>query len=134
MSPELTQKLMDSYPLLYSEKNVPRIYSKIHDGFRFDDGWYNLVDQLSLELERLNHEGHKIRAVGMKEKFGTLRFITEIYDTPKYTRKSRKAIWDLIMKAEADSANICEVCGKSPAKISGTKWLKTTCEEHIRVD
>lgn len=59
-------------------------------------------------------------AVQIKEKFGTLRFYVEGWDT-----KSQA----FVEFAEYHSARICETCG-APGKTRSGRWLKTLCDAH----
>ena len=59
-------------------------------------------------------------AVQVKEKFGTLRFYVDGY---------HESIGKRIDQAEAESAQICEVCGnKGQQRSQG--WVRTLCDWH----
>ena len=62
----------------------------------------------------------QVVAEQVKEKFGTLRF---------YTNLSDDYISGAISMAESMSANICEECGK-PGRSNNTGWLRVRCSEH----
>lgn len=89
-----------------------------------DAGW----DQLLLDLDRAisavnpDYEIHQV-----KEKFGTLRFYVEW--NPDLPERENDLIKDLVYRAEAQSAHICEKCGATGAKARHTGWIKTLCDE-----
>jgi hypothetical protein len=89
-------------------------------GFECSDGWFDLIWDLSVKLEPLV-AGTDMRAMQVKEKFGTLRF---------YMTTSTDQIEKLISEAEEKSATTCEVCGSQDATASEGYWLTTRCEEH----
>lgn len=80
-------------------------------------GWDALIDKL---IKDLLDTGWKGDILQIKEKFGGLRF---------YASETNDKQGELIFKAEEESFNICEVCGK-PGKLRGDRWLATRCEEH----
>lgn len=104
--------------------NFPRLYGAMWGGFDCDDGWFDLLFDLSVTIETVNNsllEDDWIQAMQVKEKFGELRF---------YVNSAPEEIQHLISQAEERSTRICEVCG-DPGNINATKrWLKTVCEEH----
>ena len=51
MNEKLTKQLFDKYPLIFQNKDLPDSKSRICDGFRCDDGWYDLIDILCATLE-----------------------------------------------------------------------------------
>ena len=96
-------------------------------GFGVDDGWFDIVWDLSSKLEPLiqkfidenpNVEMHP-RASQVKEKFGGLRF---------YMTHTSDEISDLIGKAEALSYKTCENCG-NPGEERSNGWISTRCDD-----
>ncbi len=95
-------------------------------------GWYDLLEELCLELEKIIEtaeinsnlpEGEEsysayLYAEQIKEKFGSLRF---------YMSAATNDIYALIDKAEAKSEVTCENCGL-PGKMSNEKWMKIRCQ------
>ena len=79
-------------------------------------GWGHLICRLIRDLFALgwNGEVHQV-----KEKFGGLRF---------YIGAGSDEIFQRIDKAEEESYQICEECGK-PGKLRDRSWIKTLCEE-----
>lgn len=95
MSPELEQKLIEKYPILFRDVNEPVTKSCMAFGCEFSDGWYKLLDELCeyitrlsnrTDLLKLNKEYHTeenrgfiylkrptISFTQVKEKFGMMR-------------------------------------------------------------
>lgn len=95
MSPELEQKLIEKYPVLFRDVNEPVTKSCMAFGCEFSDGWYKLLDELCeyitrlsnrTDLLKLNKEYHTeenrgfiylkrptISFTQVKEKFGMMR-------------------------------------------------------------
>jgi len=120
MTPDLEKKLVEKYPKIFSQKDLPPNQSLMCFGFECGDGWYDLLDDLCGKIQAYVDEGNysQIEATQVKEKFGTLRF---------YINGGDDYIWDVIEKAEVDSAHICEQCG-APGKVRGKGWLFTMCD------
>jgi len=115
MSPELDKKLIAAFPKLY---RVQRMLW----GFECGDGWYDLLYELSAELEALidPDEEFPICAVQVKEKFGGLRF---------YLSSETEEMSELIHKAEVKSEHTCEICG-APGRPRGGGWIAVLCNTH----
>jgi hypothetical protein len=95
-------------------------------GLECGDGWLNLIDELCFKLDKLitgKYPEFKedFQVLQVKEKYATLNF---------YVSSGNDEIFDLIDEYCDKSANICEECGKSPAKeINKNFWWYTRCEE-----
>lgn len=117
MNKELTNRLLNAYPLLYSESPC----------FECGDGWFDILNHLSNRLEHLiidhncfNTDEESLPcAIQVKEKFGTLRF---------YMSCQTDKMSEAIEEAEEKSSKTCENCGR-PAKIRGKHWFRVTCDE-----
>lgn len=121
---------MKSWDMLRQE--CPLLY---RNGIAFECGfgWYNILHDLSIKIEKILNEyaeNHKVAegeeneiiemfAVQVKEKYGTLRF---------YMSCETNEISDLIHEAEARSSQTCENCGAF-AKMRGTRWMEVKCEK-----
>lgn len=113
-------------------QRCPRLYK---NGIVFEcaHGWYHIIYDLSIKIEKILEEnaarskvpeGEEIYdfemfAVQVKEKYGTLRF---------YMSTETDEISDLIQEAEAASSQTCDNCG-APAKMRGTHWLEVKCDK-----
>lgn len=127
MNEELTQKLIEKFPKLYSKNFY----------FSVGDGWYNILFDLSSRLselmENMDDETKSVlRESGVdfektclvaqcKEKFGSLRYYLNAGGS--------KEMNDLINAVEDIAGTVCELCGKS-GKIRPGGWIKCLCDEH----
>lgn len=125
MNQELTKKLFEKYPKIFSGKDKPVTENLMSFGFEHGDGWYKLIDGLCDHIQTfLDNNPHlnipQVVATQVKEKFGTLSFYYDGGD--EYIR-------GIISHAEWMSGTICEVCG-SMENIGMTQgWLTTLCYE-----
>jgi hypothetical protein len=118
MSPDKDDELCKKYPNLYAQRNWKMDRTCMCWGFECGDGWYDLIDELSSNLERFG-----VQAMQVKEKFGGLRFYISGYN-PKYSNEIDMAIG----RAEKKSIRTCEKCGK-PGSIRDWGWLQTLCND-----
>lgn len=121
MRKELTDQLFADFPTLYAGKDEPLTQNLMGFGFECGDGWEPLIRKLSEQLTFLAlAENSPVKAVQVKEKYGTLRFYvdgaTEIMDA-------------CIEAAERRSGQTCEVCGERGSIRSGG-WIQTLCAQH----
>ena len=128
MNRQHTQTLFEKYPRLYCGRKMSLQENLMPFGFECGDGWFNLIDRLSDEIEKecqrlLREEELKEKdlpiAVQVKEKFGTLRF---------YMSYSTAEIEQMICKAENESNNTCERCG-APGTLNTEGWWSVRCEK-----
>ena len=112
MSPDLTQKLLDKYPKLFSNKQFW--------GFECGDGWYDILDHLCGAITEYTYNSDDLYVDQVKEKFGRLRF---------YLSKEDAVIHGMITMAEYMSAHTCETCG-SPGTTRDGSWFVTLCDVH----
>lgn len=146
MKEELQNKLIETYPLMFSER------CEISCG----DGWYTLINtlcntiqghinsvarqhtwaleknaKLAVAIDANNGRGDttqydvpdlvdQVVAQQIKEKFGTLRF---------YIKGGDRYIHGAIQMADSMSEHICEECGNAGSRRSGS-WIRTLCDEH----
>lgn len=113
-------------------QECPRLY-KQYVAFDCGMGWYDIIRDLSIELESIlsdyaenykvvegeENEIIEMFAVQIKEKYGTLRF---------YMSCETDEMMRLIHEAEALSSQTCENCGAF-AKMRGTKWFEVKCDD-----
>ena len=126
MNKENTEKLWNAFPNLYRGRNLSIQESLISFGFECQDGWFDLVWNLSEKLEKLILElpaDHRdvCCASQVKEKYGTLSL---------YMHSATEEMYDLIDKAEYKSAVTCEVCGNNGFLFT-YGWCKVRCIEHM---
>jgi hypothetical protein len=120
---------MDDKSFYNFEKLFPVLFRNCYCGCGAGEGWYDLVYELCVEIEKIAKEkglsGENYpQVVQIKEKFGSLRF---------YLDYGCKEIYDAIEKSEKQSGTICEFCGK-PAEVKSTftGWLKCACDDCLR--
>lgn len=123
MPPEYKQKLLSTYPLLYRELR--------ERCFECGDGWFDLVWQVSAEiesaaqLEGIPKTAEAWPSVGiLKQKFGTLRV--------QLKKRGSVQIEALIAKAYERSMETCELCG-APAlfdrECEQSGWAEVLCDQ-----
>jgi hypothetical protein len=124
MRKELEKRLVDRWPSWF------KVGGNIHEtlmpfGFAHGDGWFDLVWRLCERLEPVvgaaeENAKRPFQVLQVKEKFGGLRFYTNISDD---------AISALVEAAKVESFHTCDVCGKPGAR-RGQGWITTRCDEH----
>jgi hypothetical protein len=112
MSPDLTQKLLDKYPKLFSNGQFW--------GFECGDGWYDILDNLCGAIAEYTYNSDDLYVDQVKEKFGRLRF---------YLSKEDDVMHGMISMAEYMSGQICETCGNR-GETRGGSWMVTLCDLH----
>ena len=127
MRKDLEQKLIERWPTWF------RIDGDIREtamtrGFEHGDGWFDIIWKLCEDLEPLVAEvelktGERFEVLQVKEKFGGVKF---------YTNLHTEAIWERIQAAALESRRTCEVCGQPGSQIAGA-WGLTRCKEHAEV-
>jgi len=108
MKKELQESLVKTFSTLYEPDFE----------FRCDDGWYQLIYNMSEEVIR---EDERTVITTVKEKFGELRVYS---DSVPFS--------PVIDKYEKISRYTCEMCGSTEnAKIvdTGNRWFKCMCKE-----
>ena len=92
-------------------------------GIECESGWKKLYEPIIEYIIEYNktHEDNPIKIHQIKEKFGGLRFYTN-YCTEELDR--------MIDKAEDESYNVCEICGKHiDQPIVKHHWIYPFCKE-----
>lgn len=113
-----TELLIKKYPKLYRQGIA----------FECNDGWYDLIDSMSQDLEACIEEYQRLTwekdsdlpcATQVKEKHGTLSFyMTTITDQME----------KIIEKAEEKSSKTCEGCGAKGFLRWCKGWKMTLCD------
>ncbi len=128
MDQTFSDRLIAAFPRLYhrwQERDMSQVWQTRQD-FECGDGWFELLWQLSAQLEVLiaklpNSEQDAYTPTNIKEKFGGLRFyMTRL--TPEMDRAIREA--------ERQSIHTCEQCGKPGMRLVQDKLILTRCLEH----
>lgn len=122
MNKELDEKLVKTFPNLYAKRYASMQETCMCWGFDCDDGWFDIIWELSEKLEKLGG----VVASQVKEKYGTLRFYAD------WTRETdEKLAMKYISEAEEKSAVTCEITGKPGKLISYRGWLMVRCDEEL---
>jgi hypothetical protein len=135
MDKEKEDQLFEEFPTLYEFRSKDDKTTLMGYGFGCDNGWFKLIQKLSKNLESINsmNLGFTVRAVQVKEKFGTLRFYyqtvgdegLEVEDMEFWKHVLR----GLVTVAENESYRTCEICGKYGELRRDLLWIRTMCEE-----
>jgi hypothetical protein len=124
MRKELEQKLVERWPTWFNVNGDIR-QTLMPRGFTVRDGWFDIIWRLCEDLEPLVVEvelktGRRFEVLQVKEKFGGLRF---------YTNLHTDTISERIQAAGLESIHTCEVCGQPGSQTEGA-WGRTRCKEH----
>ena len=122
MTIENITKLLTKYPWLYRELR--------EFGFECGDGWFNLIWQLSADIELaasvegLEENTDAWPCVGVvKQKLGELRV--------QFNAPISGGIRDLVNEARKRSNKICELCAAPCKKLSESErvgWVESICD------
>lgn len=105
-------------------RNETGSYYPIAFGFECDDGWFELLDELMTEIEKIDIE--KIANLyQVKEKYGGLRFDLDY---------SNREIDKIVDEYQEKSYYVCEICGKEGELCVANHWYKTVCPEHRELE
>ncbi|PSB24040.1 hypothetical protein [Stenomitos frigidus] len=115
MNAEHTSKLFEDFPALYAGRHLPVTVNLMSYGFGRGDGWFELLYDLSQQIQRwqLEHPETTVIAVQVKEKFGGLRF---------YVDQTVLEIDASIAAATLKSLQTCELTGR-PGSLLRTQRL-----------
>ena len=122
MTPELQDKLYNSYPKLFRQKELSIEETCMSWGIRCDDGWYAVLECLCFLMQYstdvTNHE--QVEFIQIKEKFGSLRVYTDGHDD------FQDALIDF---ACLMSTSTCEICGSTKDVFQmSSEYVKTVCQ------
>jgi hypothetical protein len=101
MNDEFSKKLLDDFPQLFRNRDT----SSMQRGFECDDDWFDLIYQLSQDIENIaleyglspeSPEWPRCRQV--KEKFGSLRFVV-------FATDQHRAMYDRINELRQNALN-----------------------------
>ncbi len=115
MSPEKTKILFEKFSHLYAGRNLSIKENLMTFGFDCGDGWFDLLYRLSKDIVKIDPD---CRATQVKEKFGGLRFYTEL---------TSDACDKRISDAAEESHKTCERCGNKGTTTNLNGWRVTLC-------
>ena len=121
MNVDKQKELYKDFPDLYIQRSDDCTRTCMCWGFECGDGWYDLIYDLSKEIQdTTNASGlQQPEAVQVKQKYGGLCF---------YVDKATKEVYDVIDKYENKSYKVCEVCGE-PGVLRQGGWMMTLCNK-----
>jgi hypothetical protein len=131
------EELMQKYDGIFGDRKLPMTQTCMCWGLEVQDGWRKLLEELCFKLHVLEtHTGIRVRALQVKEKYGTLRFYISS-DASGCDAKIAEAMHDIVQSvvsdAERESGQICEVCGEyASTRVDG--WYSTLCTKHAFED
>jgi uncharacterized protein with HEPN domain len=108
MSPAHTLELIERHPGLYrhaDDKPVPTSEPFAREGFATGDGWFSLIERLSLKLA----EDPNLVVAQVKEKFG--RLVVYFGDSALASPEVEAATDAALDEATEESKRTCELCG-----------------------
>jgi hypothetical protein len=124
MNPENTARLLTTYPLLY--RNLR------DQTFECNDGWFDLVWQVSTEIELAAQRGGIPKtaktwpSVGIvKEKFGSLR----VQGITCSNVGVNEVIHDLVERVSQQSMVTCELCGSLGERFEERRNVEVLCTD-----
>jgi hypothetical protein len=128
MREELDKKLVEDFPILYSQRHLGPMETCMCWGFECGNGWEPLLRRLSTQLDLISKSFMcGITVTQVKEKYGTLRFY---YNTDASVDVDT-IIRACVYQAEALSGHICEECGEA-GEANDSGWISVRCEDHRR--
>lgn len=106
-------------------EKYPGFFDSMHWGFECGDGWYDLIDNLCMQIQEhiKKNKLEEFQVNQVKEKFGQLRF---------YASHADEYIYELIDNATIKSSTTCEKCGAPGEHRNSSGWLYVSCDNHIR--
>lgn len=123
MNLQNTEKLLKAFPNLYRSIAQAPILDAGRFNFQIDDGWFELLVELSAEIEsiaqRQNLSGDTWPDVKVVEaQNASMRF-----NLLQYNEEMHK----MAHMFEVKSTCTCEKCG-NPGKVRDSIWLETLCD------
>ena len=151
-------KLMDEFPILFRDRNLPMSQTCMCFGIESGPGWYQPLYRLCCKLESLNEflfkqHGFVVKADQVKEKYGTLHFywsfdkinpindeFEEKWNDLKYVHLRevfRDVVQKIIDEAEDDCFCTCENCGTPIGnpwhpRYETIGWVSYICEDCLK--
>lgn len=123
MTPENTQRLFERFDHLYRGRHLPLDQNRMSEGFDCGDGWYDLIHELSEQIEaycQTHPEAADVIVMQVKQKFGELR----VYVQPRIP-----AVEAMIEVARERSRRTCELTGQPGVRCSREGYDLTLCLE-----
>jgi hypothetical protein len=121
-----TQKLIEAFPNLYRTIAKKPIEDSSRFNFQIDDGWFDLLVELSRELESIAQ-----RQSLSGDDWPDVKFVEAQYASMRFNlHHHNDEMHKMAYKFEVQSTCTCEKCGK-PGKVRDSIWLETLCDACI---
>ncbi len=119
MNQHKTDKLFNKFPTIYRERLMTTYQSEMPWGFQCGDGWYDIIHNLSLKLEKIAGKcTNKDSSPAVSEvRSGGDKLIFRI-------RNSDFKIDSLVFESMQKCAFTCENCGYAPAFLQNDHIIK----------
>jgi len=135
MTSELEKKLLEKYPTLFRNLYGDEMKTCMHFGCDHADGWYDLLERTCEKVIQVDKR-KVVFFEQVKEKFGQLRIYFTLENngeeiTQRDARdKLYKTVSGIIIAAEYESEETCEICGEpGKSRTSSHRWISTACDE-----
>ena len=108
MDSHKTNQLYERFPHLYRERTAALESSAMPWGFQCENGWYNIIFEMSKKIEKISPEGEHAPAISLVSRHddGTL-YVAVSNITPR--------VADIVMNVREQSRLTCEFCAYTPA-------------------
>lgn len=122
MQKALEKEIINKYPNLYRGKNLPPSKCWINRGLQHGDGWKDLLDEASSEVENL------IKLMPKKDRKDTfaMHVVSKNGCLRVYMSTIQTDIENILNKLVTKSLKTCEVCGEEGYRKNDI----TRCGEH----
>jgi hypothetical protein len=123
MNTQNTETLFNRFDFLYRGRYLLPTENRMSDGFDCDDGWYELIYDLSEQLEQYRQahpEAAELMVMQVKQKFGELRF---------HVHPRLPEVQAIIDATSARSRQCCEVTGQPGQLHQCQGYYQTLCPE-----
>jgi len=143
-SEDFDNKMCADFPIIFQDRKKPMSETCMCWGFSIGRGWYSLLYNLCQKIDKLYKlTGIGVKAVQVKEKYGSLRF----YTSPSFNERVKQAkenlkiddetakviveiLDDCVSVAEYKSDKTCAECGEHYyGKITIGGWVYDVCEK-----
>lgn len=124
MKLELEDKIVRRFPNLYADYGDNSSFAVF--GMECFDGWFDLIWQMSEELEK-----YPIKVSQLKNKFSTIRtYVEPIDEEYGWEDDDFEKTFEITQRYEKLSESVCEYCGDLATGFS-TGYISPRCEEHL---